>query len=156
MKLHICSMYEEQAQEILKWKYEEPYDFYNNEPSAEAMDELLAGGYYAVCDEHEVLVGFYCVGKAAQVPNDSYVYSEDYIDIGLGMQPAYTGQRRGGSFFACVLDHIENNHGTIPKRLTVAKFNRRAIHLYKKFGFSADSSFVKGAVTFIVMSEGDR
>lgn len=41
--------------------------------------------------------------------------------------------------------------GKSSKRLTVAKFNERAIRLYEKLGFSRETEFLKGSTVFIVM-----
>lgn len=41
------------------------------------------------------MIGFFCVGSPAQVPNDKYTYSQDFIDVGLGMKPELTGQGMG-------------------------------------------------------------
>lgn len=92
-------MDEEYARQILTWKYEAPYDFYNNEESSESLNELLENPYYAVLNQNNDLVGFFCIGKAAQVPFGHTVgaYSEDLTDIGIGMNPTLTGQGLGSS-----------------------------------------------------------
>ncbi|MNC13978.1 hypothetical protein D3C75_617410 [compost metagenome] len=139
------------ASDILSWKYDEPYDFYNNEFSPEAVNEMLKDSYLGVFDTEKRLVGFFCLGSAAQVPNDKYTYSKQYIDIGIGMRPEYTGQGNGFSFLAFVLSYINKTYGNTPKRLTVAKFNLRAIRLYEKFSFHRESEFVKGTIEFVTM-----
>ena len=151
MKLYIDKMSIDLAIDILGWTYDEPYDFYNNELSPEAVNEMLEDSYFAVFDIDKWLVGFFCLGSTAQVPNDLYTYSQHYIDIGIGMRPEYTGQGNGTSFLTVVLSYINNTYGNLPKRLTVAKFNYRAIHLYEKFGFSQEVEFIKGTTEFITM-----
>lgn len=56
MELFIADMSEKLAKEILSWKYEEQYSFYNNELTDE---EICDGSYYAVVDEKKELVGFF-------------------------------------------------------------------------------------------------
>jgi ribosomal-protein-alanine N-acetyltransferase len=68
MKLFIEIMNEEIAKDILNWKYDEPYDFYNNELTDEEMKERLEGSYYALVDDAKELIGFFCIGETAQVP----------------------------------------------------------------------------------------
>ena len=57
MKLLIENMNEEIAKEILSWEYEKPYDFYNNELTDEAVNELLDGSYYAQVTMRKFLLG---------------------------------------------------------------------------------------------------
>ena len=142
MKLYKMSA--DVASDILGWTYDELYDFYNNELTPEAVSEMLTDSYFAVLDTGKGLVGFFCVGKSAQVPNDLYTYSQGFIDIGIGMRPELTGQGFGTSFFTVILSHINKTFENLPKRLTVAKFNHRAIRLYEKFGFSQEVEFIKG------------
>ncbi|MBP3962885.1 GNAT family N-acetyltransferase [Paenibacillus lignilyticus] len=63
----------------------------------------------------------------------------------------YTGQGNGTSFLSFVLSSMEKTCGSLPKRLTVATFNKRAIHLYDKFGFCRESEFTKGITEFTTM-----
>ena len=116
------SMDEEFASEILSWRYDPPYDFYNNEHDAEAIKELLENNYSVVVNDNEELIGFYCAGSSAQVPAGAKVgaYTEDIIDIGLGMAPILTGKGNGFTFFSFVLESLYKTYGNVPVRLTVA------------------------------------
>jgi [ribosomal protein S18]-alanine N-acetyltransferase len=138
------------AREILSWKYEPPYDFYNNDPTEEALNELLS--YIVVVDEINQLVGFYCSGKSAQVPagNKYGVYHDNMIDCGLGLKPELTGKGLGKSFFTWILHNIENSQ-KLPIRLTVATFNTRAIKLYESQGFMKEISFDVNGIEFQTM-----
>ncbi|WP_309122581.1 GNAT family N-acetyltransferase [Paenibacillus sp.] len=151
--LRIVPMSEDVANAILRWTYEKPYDFYNNDQTPDAVRELLDSNYYALLDSNKEIVGFYCVGHSAQVPNDQYRYSENYLDVGVGMRPDLTGQGLGTAFFATVLSHMRQERRALPKRLTVAAFNLRAIRLYQKFGFTREAEFLKGRTRFIVMAQ---
>ncbi|MHC0039562.1 GNAT family N-acetyltransferase [Pseudoneobacillus sp. C159] len=149
MKWIKTEMTESLAKEALQWKYEPPYDFYSNELSEEALKELLNGAYVAVEDENKQVVGYYCTGVSAQVPkgNDYGAYSEEKIDIGLGLKPVLTGQGQGKSFLRFIMDQI----GSENLRLTVASFNKRAIKLYENVGFTYQQNFESNGVNFQVM-----
>jgi [ribosomal protein S18]-alanine N-acetyltransferase len=153
MKLFMKEMTEEFAIEILQWKYKSPYDFYNNKLSQEGLEELLHYQYFAVTDQDNILVAFYCIGQAAQVPkgNDFGVYTEDLIDIGLGIRSDLTGLGKGNIFFKFIIESIKDLTKTSAFRLTVAKFNKRAIRLYEKFGFVKIDEFYTIRAEFITM-----
>ncbi|WPK10962.1 GNAT family protein [Lysinibacillus louembei] len=154
MQLFIESMDKEKASAILNWRYEAPYDFYNNELTDEALQELLDGSYNAIVDDKQQLIGFFCVGKGAQVPagNRFDAYTASCVDMGFGMNPHLTGQGNGFDFCSLIMQFIEQNYAGTPIRLTVAKFNQRAIHLYEKLGFVAQAEFSSELAEFIVMT----
>ncbi|GAB6929136.1 GNAT family N-acetyltransferase [Paenibacillus sp. JCM 10914] len=143
------------AKEILQWKYESPYDLYNQDEDEESLQELLEQPYTAVLNETGQLVGFFCVGVAAQVPAGVQlgVYDKNQIDLGIGMLPALTGQGRGREFFTFVLKSISQLHDPPSFRLTVAEFNTRAIALYTAAGFVQTATFSNGSHTFITMEK---
>lgn len=153
MKLLKTKMNKEIAQEILRWQYEPPYDFYNNKSSDSEMAELMNETYFAVLNKKQETTGFFCTGESAQVPSgNSYkAYEEDCIDVGLGMNPALVGKGKGMEFGLFVLYSIEETYQKLPVRLTVALFNKRALHLYKKLGFVLDKRFSSDTVEFITM-----
>ncbi|WP_047979794.1 GNAT family N-acetyltransferase [Ornithinibacillus contaminans] len=146
------------AVDILSWKYDEPYDFYNNVLSGEAILELTRDAYRVIIDANHDVIGFYCTGNTAQVPAGNRIgaYQDDCIDIGFGMRPDLTGKGLGKNFLQLVLQNIELEYdGSI--RLTVADFNKRAIQLYKRFNFRKKDEFYREDVKFITMlrtSEG--
>ncbi len=154
MQLTKRKMDKETAENILDWRYEKPYDLYNNEATEESLDELLDGTYKAIFEAGR-LVGFYCSGLAAQVPKGrgEGMYPEGYIDIGIGMDPELTGQGKGHHFFGYVLAAIKNEHPKQGLRLTVAEFNERAIRLYKKFDFMEARKFSTETAVFITMEQ---
>ncbi|MDR7071654.1 GNAT family N-acetyltransferase [Fictibacillus barbaricus] len=153
MEVKVEPMNEKTAEEILKWTYETPYDFYNNSVTEEGMNELLNGSYYSLRKDDQELLGFYCTGEAAQVPigYEHGVYNEPLIDMGLGMNPGYTGKGSGYQFVSTIMDFIKEKSGDIPIRLTVAEFNKRAIHLYEKLGFVKEGEFSTPRAAFITM-----
>lgn len=143
MKLSVKNITQQDAVDILCWKYEQPYDFYNAMLTPDAILKLLGPSYYAVVDEQQEIVGFFCIGKAATVDtgHEASVYDENCIDFGIGMKPDLTGKGFGTRFFAFIVDYIERCYPGTPLRLTVASFNKRAIHLYEKFGFVKERTF---------------
>lgn len=135
------------AQVIQSWTYPPPYDFYNQSSSEEGIEELMA--YHAIYRDEE-LIGFYCLGSFAQVPNSTYSYSADYTDVGFGMRPDLTGQGNGRVFVEYVMSMAEK--GKRPLRLTVASFNQRAIRLYEQVGFRTLTAFDRNGTVFQVMT----
>lgn len=73
MTYYIDKINVEFANEVLRWKYEQPYDFYDNEPSQQALVEMLNETYYVVLDNKNELIGFICTGGSAQIENDTYI-----------------------------------------------------------------------------------
>lgn len=153
MQLLMKPMNEELAKAILGWKYEQPYDFYNNELTAEALQEMLDGSYHSLVDEQNTLIGFFCTGANAQVPigHRFGAYTEDFIDMGVGMHPNLVGKGNGFDFCKQVISFIRAESKDTPIRLTVATFNERAIRLYKKLGFISGNFFHTDSTEFETM-----
>ena len=152
MQLLMKPINEERAKTILGWKYEQPYDFYDNELTAEALQEMLDGSYHALVDEQNTVIGFFCTGANAQVPRGHQfgVYTEDFIDMGVGMHPNLVGKGNGFDFCAQVISCIRAESSK-PIRLTVATFNKRAIRLYEKLGFVSENRFCTDSAEFETM-----
>ncbi|PGL73078.1 GNAT family N-acetyltransferase [Bacillus sp. AFS055030] len=153
MKLYISHMTQSFATDILNWSYDPPYDFYNNELSREGLAELLNNQYFAVINQEENLIGFFCIGQSAQVQkgNEFGVYEKRMVDIGLGVRPDLTGKGFGSKFFKFILGEIQGMTNLFTFRLTVAKFNKRAIRLYENFGFKVENEFCTERAEFITM-----
>ncbi|MGL1893963.1 MAG: GNAT family N-acetyltransferase [Spirochaetaceae bacterium] len=143
------------AKAMLKWTYPSPYSFYNMEDSKECLSELLDGTYYLV-KEDESVIGFFCFGNNAQIPikEAKGLYEENLLDIGLGMNPLFVDKGEGKKFLNEGLNFAINTLHKSSFRLTVAKFNERAIKVYKKFGFETVNSFVreKDNIEFYIMT----
>ncbi|WKA60230.1 GNAT family protein [Planococcus shenhongbingii] len=153
LNLQHTEMDKDTAENILNWKYDSPYDFYNNELNEEELAEMLNGSYFAIYNDLKELIGFFCTGYSAQVPTGKKLgmYEENFIDMGLGMNPHLVGRGSGYNFCSYILKYIEENHPKNPIRLTVAEFNSRAIHLYKKLGFVPMKEFGTGFADFTIM-----
>lgn len=153
MLLYSIPVDEKSAAYILSWRYPPPYDLYNDSRGDESLKEFLENPYFVVVDEMNEIIGFYCIGYSAQVPNGYLfgAYEEGHLDIGLGMNPEFTGKGYGSSFFAFILYSLEKKYKRVPLRLTVATFNKRAIYLYEKFGFVKKMMFDDMITTFQTM-----
>lgn len=153
MNFHLMTMTE--AKEIMTWKYPEEYAFYNFGDSPEALQELIDGTYYAVRDEAGQLIGFFCFGQNAQVPEgqrQKLYEGEKVLDIGLGLKPELTGYGMGQSFLQAGMEFAKQRFTPEKLRLTVAVFNSRAIKVYERVGFQGRASVVNRGTEFIVMT----
>ncbi|WP_204854992.1 GNAT family N-acetyltransferase [Salimicrobium jeotgali] len=147
-------MTEESAIRTLKWKYREPYDFYNCIFNEKEINERLDGSYKVVVDEYsEEVFGFFCLGESARIPagHQHGVYDEECVDLGVGMKPEKTGKGHGFKFMSFIVEYIREHYGKVCIRLSVAVFNERAIRLYKNSGFELRSSFLTDTSSFITM-----
>lgn len=146
MHYYFRNINEDDVIDISNWKYKDEYCIYSMSQSKELFDELTDGSYYAVDDENRHLVGYFCVGKSAKVPNryDYNVYKDNsYLDMGLGLRPNLCGQGNGHSFVKAGIDYFSQKLGINKYRLTVASFNIRAIKVYERAGFCYNTSFIK-------------
>ncbi len=157
MKFHFEQMDEFIAAKIAEWKYRSPYEFYNIEESHtnNRVDELLnpANRFYTVKSEDLKLFGFCGFGPDGQVPGGDY--SSSACDVSLGLDPELTGKGIGSEFLQSILDFALDEYRPQLIRLTVAKFNTRAIHLYRKFDFQKTSEFYNNfkQTEFIIMTK---
>jgi GNAT superfamily N-acetyltransferase len=146
------------ARQILCWRYPSPYDFYNPPETSLIEDQYIEQflnpiyEFRAVIDSQQVLAGFCSFGIDGQVPGGDY--SEAALDIGLGMRPDLTGLGLGAAFFAAILAFSQSHFYAAQLRLTVAQFNRRAVTLYKHFGFRETAKFTDSehAIAYTVMN----
>ena len=158
MKLNIKQINYEEAYEISKWIYQEPYSIYSNDGSDSCIRELLDGNYFSATDEEIKLLGYYCFNEFAQVPIGKQfgVYDDkDLIDVGLGIRPDLCGQGFGLDFLSNGLYFARSELNAKGLRLTVASFNKRAIKVYERIGFKKVNSFRRiseiGEMEFWVM-----
>lgn len=141
---HLTSLQEVHARQILDWRYPPPYDFYNppsDRPAEDYIQEFVNPEYqfHAILDEDNNFIGFCSFGIDGRVPGGNY--QEDALDIGVGMKPELTGRGLGYQFFDAILQHAIANFDPPWTRLTVANFNKRALNLYKNFGFTLLDEF---------------
>ncbi len=149
-------MDEASARAILTWRYDEPYTFYNPNPAESEKDVRAltdpANLYYALADESGALVAYNCFGREARVAGGDY--GDDALDIGGGVRPDLTGRGLGSTVVAAGLNFGRDEFAPRAFRVTVAAFNRRALRLCEKVGFSTRQRFRRGddGVEFIVLT----
>jgi [ribosomal protein S18]-alanine N-acetyltransferase len=125
------------AEEIARWEYPEPYCFYDAAADAgdlaELLDPALRGEeYVSVDDGSGALVGFFQF--EARPP--------DAIEIGLGLHPDLTGRGLGSGFLETGLQEARGRFGPVRIVLAVATFNRRAIRVYERAGFTPVRTYI--------------
>ncbi|WP_186763938.1 hypothetical protein [Planomicrobium sp. CPCC 101079] len=64
LNLQHTEMEKDTAENILNWKYDSPYDFYNNELNEEELVKMLNGSYFAIYNDLKKLIGFFSTGIA--------------------------------------------------------------------------------------------
>ena len=116
------------GREVATWHYPPPWDFYDlaSDPAdAAAMhDPARAGHYRAVLGGNGRLEAFWYFDRHG-----------DVCEIGIGLRPDLTGQRRGESFLRAQLEYASDYWQPATFRLFVAAWNERAIRLYQRLGF---------------------
>jgi RimJ/RimL family protein N-acetyltransferase len=154
-------MSESDARTIQVWRYEEPYTIYNATTSEESLAQMLEprSPHYAVRNEWEELIGFFCYGTSARVWENAQpaLYDEDRtIDIGLGLRPDLTGRGQGLAFVEAGLTFARERFVPSRFRLFVLSFNERARRVYERAGFARVRVFaqfnpVHGELQFVEM-----
>lgn len=143
MNLILTEMDEKNARAVLGWRYDEPYSFYNPKTADLEKDLQTLTGldnfYYAMTDETGGLVAYFCFGREAQVAGGDY--AADALDIGCGVHPELTGRGFGSNIINAGINFALNKFAPSAFRATVAAFNRRALNLCKRAGFSPVKTF---------------
>jgi [ribosomal protein S18]-alanine N-acetyltransferase len=129
--------------EVATWRYEPPYDFYNDDGKPVRNPER----FFVVRDEDDRLVG-------------SLYYEErkEGVFYGLGMRPDLTGRGLGVEFVSRGLAFAHERFPGKPVILDVAEFNERALKVYERAGFRVTRRHVEhfdrwGRVTMVDMEE---
>ena len=137
MKYNFRKMNESYADEIAyKWKYKGKYSFYNMTDDPEDLEEFINPNNwenkFTVINEHDELIGFY-----------SYYFQDEVMWVGFGLRPDLTGKGLGASFVKAGIEYGLYNFSYSKDHimLAVAKFNKRAIKLYKKIGFETTKEY---------------
>jgi [ribosomal protein S18]-alanine N-acetyltransferase len=127
----IRAMTASDAEAIAAWHYPGEYAFYDwdQDPGdlAELLDPCEWGRRYFAADADGELAGFFV-----------FKPHEDGTEIGLGLRPDLTGQGLGTRFLEAGLRFGGAEHYT----LAVAAFNRRAIVVYGRAGFTVTDRYV--------------
>ena len=123
------------ARRIAGWRYDPPYDFYDPAADPEDLAELLdpkrrENVYFSAIEDHE-LVGFF-----------QFEQRRETVDVGLGLRPDKTGQKRGAEFLLSGLEFARERFAPERFTLSVATFNGRAISVYERAGFRRGETYV--------------
>ncbi len=133
----------EETEAILRWTYESPYDLYNHRPADRDMllREFLEAEnfYFALLDEQDDLVAYCCYGTSARVNGGDY--SVEALDLGLTVRPDLTGRGLGSSFAKAVIEHGIRTFSPEMLRVTIARFNKRAVRVWERNDFSLGTMF---------------
>ena len=149
--LQLTPLSEADARSIFDWRYNPPYDWYNPPPLS---DEAVANLIDPQWQFHSIKAGNQLIAYVS-FGNDGRVtcgdYSDPAIDIGLGLAPKLTGQGLGAIVLQAILEFTQTSIQSPAARLTVARFNQRAIRLYERAGFKATQEFTYERVAYWVM-----
>lgn len=142
-ELKFCPIVPSQIYSISAWTYEPPYDIYNlvYPPEAEDIDYWLDPNIYvqAIVNPWNVLVAFCSFGLDGQVPGGDY--SEEALDIGMGVRPDLTGRGHGATLVEATCRFAASQYRPEKLRVTVASQNARALRVWQKQGFTAIEEF---------------
>jgi [ribosomal protein S18]-alanine N-acetyltransferase len=133
------------ARVVVSWRYEPPYDYYNQDPTK--SDTVIHDSYlnplyhyYSVFDEKGNLIAFRCFGEDARVPGGDY--SADALDMGGGLRPDLTGHGVGPYVMRAAMDFARAEFSPRAFRATVAEFNLRAQRACEKVGYVLVQRFI--------------
>jgi len=140
----ISPLTQENAQRMINWHYDPPYDYYDLAP--EHIPGLLNPDYHyhQVLNQSGELDGFCCFGEDARVLGGVYSEREPRVlDIGVGLKPELTGQGFGKDFGAAVLNYARDTYQPEIYRVTIADFNQRSLKTFQSLGFSIRDNFTR-------------
>ena len=106
--------------EIMSWRYEPPYDFYD--VAADPIDHPERLKY--VCGDDGRVEAFW-----------EFTIDEDVIEVGIGLRPDLTGRGLGEPYMRAQLAYAQAQWRPRLFELYVASWNERAIKLYERLGF---------------------
>lgn len=140
------------SKEIITWKYEGVYSFYNNDKT-EAKKQGIENMYkedssYIMCNNKDEILG-HC----------SFDFDEDDREyfLGVQMRPDLVGKGNGKKYLDSILQFGRNKYKFSTIMLLVTSFNKRAHKLYLNLGFEEVERFETVCndeeVEFIVMKK---
>jgi ribosomal-protein-alanine N-acetyltransferase len=135
VKFKIAPMTQSEAVAVTRWRYPDPYSFYDWTADPDDAALLLdskgrKGRFFSVRDEQGELVGFF---EFQQKGKD--------VVIGLGLHPDLTGRGLGREFLESGMVFAQRRFKPERFRLSVASFNKRAIKVYERAGFNMTRAF---------------
>ncbi len=149
---------ESNARAILSWRYEPPYDLYNDsDQEVNLLQHILhpQNTFYSILDKNNELVAYCSFGQDGQVSGGDY--RNQALDIGMGIRPDLTGRGKGSEYANAVLEFAKSLFQPKAFRVTIAAFNKRAIRVWQKLGFEHQQSFERetDGMQFIVLLQTD-
>ncbi len=140
----------------MDWCYPPPYDLYDihaadvQETLAIFLDPAFA--YHQICNETGELIGFCTFGEDARVRGGDY--SQEAVDIGMGVRPDLTGKGLGTDFVQSVLEFTQKTYAPSVLRVTIAEFNQRAQRVWQKAGFEMTQRFQRpnNGLAFLILT----
>lgn len=143
MELHFRPITPSQIYAISAWRYPPPYEIYNLEypPSVEDINYWLDPAHcvHSIVNQSGLLVAFCSFGQDGQVPGGDY--SDQALDIGLGVRPDLTGKGKGHFFTQAVCRFALNSFSPQALRVTIASRNARAQRVWSKADFHPVEQF---------------
>lgn len=143
--LNIRVMTENDAKEIVLWKYEEPYSCYNY-PNWEfivkekwfiTIPEKREKTSYTIFRKNEIIAGIHL----REIDNN--------LVLGLESNPKYCGKGIGNVVLTFAKELASKSN--LDLTLKVKSFNIRAIKCYEKNGFEIENSFIENNNKFYFM-----
>lgn len=130
------------ARTVISWQYPDEYSIYN--ANTEDINSEVAyftdpeNHYFGIYEEED-LIGHAVFHAEARVPGGDYEASA--LDIGAGMRPDYTGQGKGSSIIAEIIEFGREKYQAKVFRATIASWNLRAQKATTNNGFIEVSRF---------------
>jgi [ribosomal protein S18]-alanine N-acetyltransferase len=143
-RLRVRPMSSADAHEVADWRYERPWAVYDG-----GGTPLDTANYWAVVDDADRLLGYYCIGAEARVPGLDV--AADTLDLGVGMRPDLVGAGNGRAFAVAVLAHCRKTRNEGHVRAVVQSWNERSLRLAFSMGFTPTGTHecVQGTKTVI-------
>lgn len=142
---------EADAEAVLTWRYDAPYQEYDLANSPSDSEEIRAAvgspTWFAADAGDGSLAGFVdCrIGEGE---------AEDEVEVGLGLRPDLTGRGLGAGFVEAIVALIDERWAPVSVVLDVLPWNERAMRAYEAAGFARgpehDRTFDGGVVVSFV------
>jgi RimJ/RimL family protein N-acetyltransferase len=106
--------------EVLTWRYEAPYDFYD------VADDPF---------DHPERLKYVCGADGRVEAFWEFIADGEVVELGIGLRPDLCGRGLGEAYLRAQIAFAEAQWQPRSFRLYVASWNERAIKLYERAGF---------------------